>query len=113
MTRAAISVGLMCDPALKWLIFVDKEVNVYIQEFIAGRAPSDQFNVVGPLSMTDRKKLRDDPEAKVLAPVVTMNLRMDKNVNGPFVRVTASDDHVAMVQSWMLRAKHGPIAVNG
>lgn len=99
----------MCHPVVKWLIFAEKPLNEYIGEFLADRAPSDKIDFAGPPSLEDMKKLRDNPLADIVLPTVTLTLKKDSRLDQAFVRVTASDDDIALIQSWMLRAQCGPI----
>jgi hypothetical protein len=105
---AVINIGLVCHPAIRWLVR-DRVVNEYIQAFICDRAPSDTFDVSGPPSLEDLKKFRANPEADIRFPTVKLTLKKEKHLDRPVLRVSASDNDLAQVQAWMLRAQSGPL----
>jgi hypothetical protein len=109
LPEQVISIGLLCHPAVRWLIATERVVNDYIRDFIADRSPSDTFDVAGPPSLGDMKRLKEDPEANIELPCVTLKLKKDKHHDAPVIRVSASEQDLAMVQAWMLRAQSGPL----
>lgn len=100
--------GLLCDPAIRWLIMGEPEVSKAVQEFILDRCDGNVLPVAGPPTVADIMSFRADPNGKLQLPLV--HLTMSKVKVGivdraDAVRVVCSEPDLEMIKAWRNTAR--------
>jgi hypothetical protein len=99
----SVSIGLVCDPRIAWLLVNEPDVNRAVMLFIGNEVGTYDLPVAGPPTILEIMKTRHaGMSALPELPVVTLKLSKAKYDYKLVVRIACSDTDLLMLEAWRL-----------